>query len=169
MNGDDQSASMEGLDEGDIKNFIGEEEEEENQKDAGSCYLDLVEQQNDLLIENKFKEFMSVCKDKKSKIDFQFSKQFFLKESNQKATISKEVTAILSMDAGELKNIVISLKNSIMGMRVKVAQIIDFLSQSESDPTNSINFINLRVEILCEYWSYLSLLVMMKVSFYYSA
>lgn len=165
MDREDASSSIEGLDDEDIKNFIDEEEEEEVEDANSKSYLDSVELQNDCLMENKLKEYLQLCKSRKSKIDFGFSKDFFLKESAPKPDSGKSATDLLAMDAEELKLLITNLKNAIMGMRVKVANIIDLVSQSESDPKESISLINLRVEVLCEYWTYLSLLVVKKVKY----
>ena len=156
------SQSVEAFDDETMRNFI-EEEEEVEETGVGRGYLETVEDQNDCLMDNKLKEFLQMCKTKKAKIDFNLSKEFLLKDVAPKSTLPKEISDIVSMDAEELKKLLSTLKNSIMGMRIKVATIIDLVNESSSSPQDSISLINLRVEVLCEYWSYLSLFVIKKV------
>lgn len=163
----DRSESVDGFDDETMKNFIEEEEQEEGP--LGRSYLESVEEQNDFLMDGKLKEFLHHCKSKKSKPDINLSKEFLLKEGAVKAVIDKDLEEIIAMDAKELQSLLSSLKNSIMGMRIKVAKLIDQISQSSTNPGDSISLINLRVEVLCEYWSYLSLFVIKKVIYTYPA
>lgn len=156
------SESVEAFDDETMRNFI-EEEDEVEETGVGRGYLETVEDQNDCLMDNKLKEFLHMCKTKKAKVDFNLSKEFLLKDGTSKGNLPKEIADIVSMDAEELKNLVSTLKNSIMGMRIKVAKIIDLVNECNSNPQDSISLINLRMEVLCEYWSYLSLFVIKKV------
>ena len=157
----DRSESVEAFDDDTMKNFIDEEEAEEGP--LGSGYLETVEEQNDCLMDGKLKEFFQLCKNKKTKVDINISREFLMKETQSKNALPKELEEIVAMDTEELKSLLSTLKNSVFGMRIKVSRIIDLVSQSSSNPKDSISLINLRLEVLCEYWSYLSLFVIKKV------
>lgn len=125
----------------------------------------MVEQQNDALMEGNFKQFLNLCKVKGMKADHRFSKEIFQKESYKSSSFPADVAAIVKMDVSELSKLVSELKNSIMGMRVKLAKVIDLISNSDANPTDAISLINLRIELLSDYWTYLSLLVLKKVTY----
>jgi hypothetical protein len=159
----EESGSIEGLDDADLKNFIDEEEVVEDGV-VGRSYLETVEEQNDHLMAGQLKEFLQSCRSRKARVDFNVSKEFFQKEVQNKAQLPQDLAEIVAMDSQELTSLIASLKNAVAGMRVKVAKIIDVVSQCSSDPQESISLINLRVEVLCEYWSYLSLFALKKVT-----
>jgi hypothetical protein len=161
MSSEDERAVVEGLGDNDLQNYIEDEGASENE---GECaYLTVVEQQNDALMEGSFKKFLSLCKMKGMKADHRFSKEIFQKESYRASSFTSEAAEIVKMDLPELTILLSELKNAILGMRMKLAKIVDKISESEADPKNSLPLINLRIEVLLDYWTYLSLLVLKKV------
>lgn len=168
---------VEGLSEDGLGDYFGEEGDEEESQEARTgaatkeSQLEGVEKQNDSLMANDFKEFLGFCATAGGKIDPKITRELLLKDevSAKGSVASAEVERIVKMDAMELTTLISTLKNSIMGMRVKLAQIMEHLAESETDPKESISLINLRIEILAEYWSYLSLLVIMKVIYFNQA
>lgn len=161
MSSEDERAVVDGLDDADMQNYI--EDEGASEDEGEKQYLGLVEQQNDALMEGNFKKFLSLCKMKGQKPDHRFSKEIFQKESYRASSFTSEAAEIVKMDSSELTTLLSELKNAIMGMRMKLAKIIDKISESDADPKNSLPLINLRIEVLLDYWTYLSLLVLMKV------
>lgn len=167
MSSDDERAVVEGLDDGELQNYIQDGGDSEEGEDAG--YLGQVELQNDALMEGNFKKFIGLCKVKGGKADHRFSKEIFEKETYKASSFPADVSEIVRMDSPELAVLLKELKNAIMGMRVRLAQITDKLAESDADPQNSISLINLRIEVLLDYWTYLSLLVLKKVLKLYPA
>lgn len=161
MSSEDERAVVEGLDDDDMQNYIEDEGASEEEGETG--YLNLVEQQNDALMEGNFKKFLSLCKMKGQKADHRFSKEIFQKETYKASSFTSEVAELVKLDLPELMVLLSELKNAIMGMRMKLAKIVDRISESEADPKNSLPLINLRIEVLLDYWTYLSLLVLKKV------
>jgi hypothetical protein len=161
MSSEDERAVVEGLDDNDMQNYIEDEGASEEEGETG--YLNLVEQQNDALMEGNFKKFLSLCKMKGQKADHRFSKEIFQKETYKASSFTSEVAELVKLDLPELMVLLSELKNAIMGMRMKLAKIVDRISVSEADPKNSLPLINLRIEVLLDYWTYLSLLVLKKV------
>lgn len=164
MSSEEDHGVVEGMGEDDLNNYIGEEGEEDEEDVSG--YLAVVEKQNDALMEGNFKQFLSLCKSEQSgvKVDHKLAKEIFPKESYKSSSFPADVASIVHVDTPELLTLVAALKNSIMGMRVKLAAIVDTIGESEADPQKSISLINLRIEVLADYWSYLSLLVLKKVN-----
>ena len=155
---------MEGLDSDDMNDFV--ENEDEHSEHHKEDHTGLLEKQNDALMTNNFKEFFSLCKIKGLKPDLSFSKEFIQKDlsMSKQGSLTADTAELIKIDMSELAQLVSSLRNSIMGMRIKVGRIIEVIRESNTDPQESISLINLRIEILTEYWTYLSLLVIMKVN-----
>lgn len=166
MNSEEEQAQIDGLEDDDLHNFI--DEERESAEEELQNYLTSVEAQNDALVENDFKGFLSLFKKNGVKVDHKLSKEIFQKESYKSSSFPSDVAAIVKMDLPELTSLLSDLKNSIMGMRIKVATIIDFLKDSGADLGDSISLINLRMEVFTDYWTYLCLLVLKKVDITYS-
>lgn len=168
-------AVIEGI--SDLDDFIEEESHEDEpekvkgQRKGGKSYRELVESQNDLLLDKNFKEYFK-----------DFSKLGgFLKntpdptigsfnlltkdEEKKKPTIDKETAEIIKMDLPELQKLIDSLKNGVLVMRLRISELIEMIRNSEIDPTNSISLINLRIEILTDYISYLCVFALLKVIF----
>ena len=164
MSSEEDHGVVQGMGEDDLNNYIGEEGEEDEEDVSG--YLAVVEKQNDALMEGNFKQFLSLCKSEQAgvKVDHKLAKDMFQKESYKSSSFPADVASIVRADTPELLTLVAALKNSIMGMRVKLAAIVDAIGESEADPQKSISLINLRIEVLADYWSYLSLLVLKKVN-----
>lgn len=158
----EEVAQIEGLDDDDLNNLMGDDDSHEDGE--GHTLVSAVEAQNDALMEYNFKKYLSLFKSKGAKIDHGLSKEIFQKETYKAASFPSDVAEIVKMDLPELTKLLSDLKNSIMGMRIKVASIIDFLNESSVDPSDSITLINLRMEVLADYWTYLSLLVLKKLN-----
>jgi hypothetical protein len=155
---EDEQLFMEGVD---IDDVI--EEEFEDEEGAGQ-QLHRVEAMNDALEAGKFKEFLKACGSGPGDGAKPPSlKGFFYKSDGRAEPLDAALKAVFERDGPELERLVDRLKNTVLGMRVKLARVVDELSAAEVDVSESLSFLNLRAEALCEYWSYISLFALMKV------
>lgn len=185
-----EEVEVEGL--SDIGDFIAEEEMDEedlSQDDftgskkpsSGSktkrnprlaikeSYKDMVEEQNDSLLNGDYKTFYTQFKGLSSSSAAPLPKMQFLKKDGEVSTPKPdaELASIIKMDLPELEKLIESMKNAVMVMRLKIGEIIDKVRQHEVAPDKSISLLNLKVEVLTEYISYLCLFALTKVRFYY--
>lgn len=157
---------VEGLDEEAINEIMGEDQEEGDEEEQMGYHRKKAVEQNDYLLEYKFKDFLKSCNPENEKsFSVNFKADFFRKSEPSAKALDPQVQELIEMDMPELEKLIQNLKNCIMSMRVKVAEIIDAIRSSEESPKEAISLVNLRVEILTEYWSYILLLALYRVGF----
>lgn len=152
---------VEGLDDEHINDLYDDEEEEQSMGE----YKSYAEKQNDALAENKWKQFLALCKND-SVAAVPKGQRLALEKVEQAGSnkaLPADIQEVVTADMPELVRLVSSIKNSALGMRVKIAGIIDQIRASDAKLSDSISLINLRVEVLMEYWSYLCLLAIARV------
>jgi hypothetical protein len=160
MEVDEQMAFIEGVD---IDDVIDEEFEDE---EGTGQHLRRVEAMNDALEANKFKGFFKTCALESTEgVKPPNLKGFFYKSEGKADALDVALKAVFERDGVELERLIERLQNAVLGMRLKLAHIVDELSAAEVDVAEALSFLNLRVEVLCDYWSYICLFGIMKVSF----
>lgn len=160
MNEEEPQVLVEGLEDSQVNDLYEDDEEDQTLGD----YKTTVEKQNDALIDNKWKQFLSLCSTDAPQPPK--DQRLTLEKSTHaagKASLPSDIQEVVAADMPELLKLVSSIKNNVLGMRVKIAAIVDRIRLSEANPSDSISLINLRVEVLAEYWSYLCLLAICRV------
>jgi hypothetical protein len=158
MDEDQPQVFLEGVD---IDDVI--EEEFEDEEGTGQ-QLRRVEVMNDALEAGKFREFLKACGPGSSDAVKPASlKGFFYRREGKPELLDAELKAVLERDGAELERLVDRLKSAAQGMRVRLARIVDELGAADADAAEALSFLNLRVEALCEYWSFICLFAVMKV------
>lgn len=163
MDSSDEHVQVEGLDDQDIDDIMGDEYADGDEFESRRT---LVERQNDLLVAGKIKEFVKSLMVPDAKADSNLSQNFFLKRDKaaaKSAAVGIDQTT-LKQELPDLQELVSNLKNNAIGMRLKLAEVQDELAASGTDQTKSLSIVNLRTEVLLEYWSYLSLFSIMKLN-----
>lgn len=158
MDEDEQQVFMEGVD---IDDVIEEEFEDE---DGEGQQLRRVEAMNDALEAGRFREFLKACGAGSGDAVRPASlKGFFHRREGKPEPLDPVLKAVLERDGADLERVVDRLKSAAQGMRVSLARIVDELGTGAAEASEALSFLNLRVEALCEYWSFICLFAVMKV------
>jgi hypothetical protein len=159
MEREESQVFMEGVDFDDVV-----EEEFEDEEGAGQ-QVGRVEAMNDALEASNFKAFLKACGAGASDgAKPPTLRGFFSKREGRADPLDAPLKAVLERDGAELERLVDRLKNSVLGMRLRLARIVDELRGAEVQASEALSFLNLRAEVLCEYWSFISLFAAMKVA-----
>ncbi len=163
MDSSDEHVQVEGLDDQDIDDIMGDAYGDGEDTETRRA---LVERQNDLLATDKMKEFLKSLAVPEIKGEPNFKQNFLQKRDKAiaKAGLVDIDPAVLKQDLPDIQELVTNLKNNAIGMRLKLSEVHDELIASGTDQTKSLSIVNLRTEILLEYWSYLSLFAIMKLN-----
>lgn len=159
MEEDQKQVEIDGLDDDAVARLY-----EDDQEDGGQ-YKEQVIKQNDAIVDKKWKQFFSLCKTGDGSQQAPKDSRITLDKFEQGSkNLPAEIQEVVNTDMADLIKLVSSIKNGVLGMRMRVAEIIDQIKTSEADPQQSISLINLRVEVLAEYWSYLCLLALARLN-----
>ena len=157
----DSKYTIEGVD---IDDVIEEESYDED------GYGLTVDKMNESLMNDRFKEYIGLFgeglganDEKKKGRSAGDLKGIFSRREGKVEGVSEDVRAIVEMDRSEVEVLVDSIKSATVSMRLKAAKMMEDIRNSEADPAESISLVNLRVEVLADYMSYICLLCMMKV------
>lgn len=142
------------------------EEDEEEVDDPLASYPGFIESQNDAMVSDQIELFLSQSNiNQGCSMDKRIKESLFSKGESTQSAQTPEVREIISMDQDELAKLIKKLNNNILMLRAKIGELIALSKSREVAAKDCpISLLNLRLEVMLEYCSYLSLFSIMKLN-----